>query len=96
MSAGRRDDPPLTPELLETMKAMQKQLDDLKKEKEESSHRLRRGHVHTLEDGVDDPEQGAIRVIPGEDHRRDQEHHHRHALNFEDVHRPKTTFNSTA
>ena len=36
MSAERRDDPPPTSELLqllETMKAMQKQLDDLKKER---------------------------------------------------------------
>ena len=45
MSAERRDDPLPTSELLqllETMKAMQKQLDDLRKEKEESSHRRRR------------------------------------------------------
>ena len=33
MSAGRRDDSPPTSELLEAMKAMQKQLDDLKKER---------------------------------------------------------------
>ena len=50
------------------------------------------GNVHTLVDGVDDPEQGAIRVIPGEDHQGTSRNHQHHVLNFEDVHRSQDHF----